>query len=327
MAIIMKKIIICGLGSIGRRHFRIIKGYLPKVKIGIIRSGKGEINKESLNSDEKFKNFEEAISWGAEAAIISSPATLHFEHSEELAKNNIPLLIEKPLDSDYADLNRWEELRTKHDFLNVLIGYVLRHDPALIQIKKYLKSNKIGDLINVQMINGSWLPSWRSNRNYKKTVSALKSLGGGILLEQSHDINLASDLFGELSIKNAICKNSKTLDLDVEDSANIGLLNSSGTPINIHMDFCSKPVIRELLIRGSNGSIKWDIKEGDLILSKDFDKPVIKTFSNNPDTRLLIQFKHFLDVCAGKSKPLVTVDNALKTLKLIKKIRNYKNGI
>ena len=327
MAIIMKKIIICGLGSIGRRHFRIIKGYLPKVKIGIIRSGKGEINKESLNSDEKFKNFEEAISWGAEAAIISSPATLHFEHSEELAKNNIPLLIEKPLDSDYADLNRWEELRTKHDFLNVLIGYVLRHDPALIQIKKYLKSNKIGDLINVQMINGSWLPSWRSNRNYKKTVSALKSLGGGILLEQSHDINLASSLFGELKVKNVILRNTRQLELDVEEIANMNFVDKNNVPINIHMDFCSRTLIREILIRGSEGFIKWDIAKGVLSLQKEYAGAETHKFSNDPHKRLLIQLKHFVDIFEDKDKPLVSLNDGLKTLNLIKEIRNFKNEI
>lgn len=323
----MNKILICGVGSIGRRHFRVIKRYLPKIKIGIIRTGKGKISEESLKSDIQFQDFDSAIQWDADAAIISSPATFHFEHCHKLIKKNIPLLIEKPLDSDYEDLYKWEELKNKFNVSNVLVGYVLRHDPALIKIKNYLRDGVIGDLVNVQMINGSWLPSWRENTNYKETVSASRFLGGGILLEQSHDINLAIDIFGDLSVKYAIYKVSKKLDIDVDAMANINFLDRSNTPINMHMDFCSKPLIREILIRGSIGSIKWDIIKGELTLKSESENTIIQQFSNDPDNRLLIQFKHFMDVCSGKSKPLVSLDNALKTLKHITKVREYRHEL
>ena len=226
-----------------------------------------------------------------------------------------------------ADLKRWENLEKLTNNSKILIGYVLRHDPAIKYIKKWLKINFIGELINVQMLNGSWLPSWRENINYKNSVSAIKSLGGGILLEQSHDINLASLLFEELKVKNVVLKHSSQLKLEVEEIANINFVDKNSLPINIHMDFCSRPITREILIRGSEGFIKWDIAKGILSLQKENNCIETFKFSNDPYERLLIQLKHFVDIFEDKDKPLISLNDGLKTLNLIKKIRNFKNEI
>ena len=241
----MNKIIICGLGSIGIKHFQIIKDNFPDIRIGLYRSGKGKPNEEISSSDYLFKSFEEVMNWEPEAAIISSPATEHFKNSQPFIKENIPLLIEKPIDSDFNNLEKWRDI--KRTFINkkILVGYVLMYDPAVNKIKKLLDTKAIGKIINIEMKNSSWLPNWRPKMNYKKTVSASKELGGGILLEQSHDFNIALNLFGELLLKKAYVTNSGLLDIDVEDTADIYFLNKKKVPINIHMDFCSKNENRE----------------------------------------------------------------------------------
>ena len=40
------------------------------------------------------------------------------------------------------------------------------------------------------------IESWRKNIDYRSSVSAKKSLGGGVLLELSHEIDLVNGLFG-----------------------------------------------------------------------------------------------------------------------------------
>tara|TARA_A100001388_G_C28763596_1_gene499282 strand:+ start:1075 stop:2046 length:972 start_codon:yes stop_codon:yes gene_type:complete len=323
----MKRIVIYGLGSIGCKHFNLIRKYFPNVEIGVIRSGNGLMNNESCKADQYFKNSKEALNWPAEAAIISSPASYHFDHSIAFIKNGLTTLIEKPLDLDFANLKRWDNLEKLSKNSKILVGYVLRHDPAIKYIKNWLKNKSIGELINVQMVNSSWLPSWRENINYKNSVSAIKSLGGGVLLEQSHDINLASSLFGELKVKNVILRNTGQLELDVEDFAKMNFVDKNNMPINIHIDFCSRTLIREILIRGSAGFIKWDIAKGILSLQKESVGIENHNFSNDPHKRLLIQLKHLVDIFEDKDKPLVSLNDGLKTLNLIKEIRNFKNEI
>ena len=54
------------------------------------------------------------------------------------------------------------------------------------------------------MIVGHDLKKWRPDINYKDSVSAKKSLGGGALRELSHEIDLATHLFGTPSHHNTI---------------------------------------------------------------------------------------------------------------------------
>ena len=46
------------------------------------------------------------------------------------------------------------------------------------------------------MVCNSFLPNWRSNRDYRKSSSLKKVEGGGVLLELSHEIDYIRNLFG-----------------------------------------------------------------------------------------------------------------------------------
>ena len=94
-----KKILICGLGSIGRRYLRIINKNWPEVKIAVLRSGFGPNCEEIKLIDHQTSDLRESIYWAPDAAIISSPANLHVDQAIALGGSGIPCLIEKPLGS------------------------------------------------------------------------------------------------------------------------------------------------------------------------------------------------------------------------------------
>ena len=61
-------------------------------------------------------------------------------------------------------------------------------------MKKFLDTGALGDHIyNVFAGVGQYLPDWRAG-DYRVTVSASKDLGGGALLELSHEKLRLSDL-------------------------------------------------------------------------------------------------------------------------------------
>ena len=70
-----------------------------------------------------------------------------------------------------------------------MVGYNLRYMKSLIKFREILSKKKIGKILSVRSEVGSYLPSWRKDTDYKKSVSAKKKLGGGVLLELSHDID------------------------------------------------------------------------------------------------------------------------------------------
>ena len=86
------------------------------------------------------------------------------------------------------------------------------------------------------------------------------------------------------------------------------------------MDFCSKISKRQLYIIGSKGTIFWDIENGYLSLETS-NSNKNKSFNIKPNSRMIFQYKHFIDLANGKCKPLVSIEDAINTLEIVKKIR------
>ena len=93
------------------------------------------------------------------------------------------------------------------------------------------------------MICYSYLPDWRSKRNYSKTSSAMKKLGGGVLLDLSHELDYIRWFFGEMKSVFANIQNSGTLDIDVEDSVDMIFESDKGFSVSVHLDFNSRTTI------------------------------------------------------------------------------------
>ena len=97
----VNKILICGLGSIGKKHLKIIRKNWPKIQVAALRSRKLEFYKNSLkeenNTCKYFFNLDDAISWDPDCVIISNPANLHLKYALAFANQGKHIFIEKPI--------------------------------------------------------------------------------------------------------------------------------------------------------------------------------------------------------------------------------------
>ncbi len=317
----IKKILICGLGSIGKKYVRLLSNYWPSIEIAALRSGhsKSEQKKSDLL---EFYHLDNALNWLPDAAIISNPAPYHLEYSIALAREEIPLLIEKPLGCSYLPLSQWDELIRISNTTKILVGYVFRHDSAARFLKSSLEEKMIGKIIHANFYCGSWLPDWRVHSDYRDSVSATKSLGGGVLLELSHEIDLAAWLFSKLEIKHISTNQSGLLEVDVEDQACLTGNCGDGILTTISLDFCSRPPSRHAIFRGSKGELKLDLLKRKVYLSSEkYSHKLIHT-APNLENSYLAQLFHFFDCIIADVKPLCTVQDGIDVLKIISKEPN-----
>ena len=233
--------LVCGLGSIGRRHVRTIMKLKPEHEIAVLRSGYGYNNNEEKITSQTFTSMGDAIEWGPQAAIICTPATDHLTKSIQLARNNIPTLIEKPIGADLKAKQLWRELEIRAKSVPILVGYVLRHDKCAKIVRENIMSGRIGQIIEADFYCGSWLPNWRPDQDYRSCVSARQELGGGVLLELSHEIDLARWLLGSLDLDHTYLTNSGLLEINVEDQAILIGRTRKNTTVTIRINFCTNP--------------------------------------------------------------------------------------
>lgn len=316
------KILICGLGSIGRRHLRVLRQYWPSLDISVFRTGLGPSCQEAELANNIFTCFEEALEWRPDAAIIASPASDHLNRALPLARIDVPLLIEKPVGCGRDNLSNWEELISLSHKLPISVAYVLRHDPCVDFVRNQIHDGKLGSLIDADFYCGTWLPDWRPGLDYRETVSARRDQGGGVLLELSHEIDLALWLLGPLDLDFAMLQQSGLLEVDVEDQATLICRTSGNCAVTIRLNFCTNPPKRYILIRGNTGELVCDLVVGMAQASMQ-DRPSTEKYVRNipPDDRYYIQMRHFLKTVTGQASPMCTLYEGLNTLKLVMKAR------
>ena len=314
----MKKFLICGFGSIGKKHYQVLKSIDKEFSIALFRSGLGPSYESSYLISKTFEDIQMAMNWCPDAVLITSPASCHLDQAKNISKYNIPIFIEKPLGRDTDCLNEWSLL----DNQIVLLGYVLRHDDGYKLLKDLLSENYFGKILDVSITCKSWLPDWRPKQDYKKTVSSIKELGGGILLEMSHEIDLMESLFHPIEIISSKVSNSGLLDIDVEDNAIFIAKASNNINIKVNIDFCSTSLERYIKIKGNNGEATWNISEGKFNMSNISNHKTEINLPVDPLVRLRNQLIHFIDCCKGHSLPIVSIKDGIKVLEHIKTIRS-----
>ena len=322
----IKRVLIVGYGSIGKRHARLARGLFPYAKIIILRH---KVSKkiEYQYADHCVTNLIDAIKFKPQIAVIANPASLHINIAYPLAKLGIHLLIEKPISNSAKDvLKLVNTCKSKKSIL--MVGYNLRFLKSLKKFREVLKKNIIGKILSIRCEVGSYFPSWRPDSDYKKSVSAIKKLGGGVLLELSHDIDYLVWLFGNVKWVSSTIHRQSDLKIDIEDTAHITLCLSdvnknSDIIANLNMDFYRHDATRSCKVIGKLGTLHWNAIDGTIKLFKK-DAKQWKTIYKNKvhrDSTYISEWKHFINCIKNNKKPIVGGKDGLEVVKIIEAIK------
>lgn len=322
----VNKILIIGYGSIGKRHHEVLKKILPKAKIGILRHQKEKKLVKIKGVEKVFFDLESALAFNPELAVLSNPSSLHAEYAVHFLKKNIHLFIEKPLTSNLKD-----SLKIAKGYQNskskVMIGYNLRFYDSLKEFKRLIDINFCGEVFSFRCEVGSYLPFWRENSDYKKGVSAKKSLGGGVLLELSHEIDYLNWIFGKARWVNTFLDKSSLLNVDVEDNAYIiASFKNKKKEIKgvLNMDFYRRDPTRTCTIIGEKTSLRWDGLRGTIETYDKFLNKWVKIFSkkNEKEMSYFKEWESFLKCIKHDGKENISIPESIEVLSLVEACKN-----
>lgn len=313
--------LIVGLGSIGKRHLRLIRQLLPTADIRVLRHTHATIVSEYASG--YFYEMEEAIVFAPQIAIIANPAPFHIQAALALANIGTHLLIEKPLSSS---LNGVSELLRVCKERNIILftGYNLRFLPSLQVFRKLLAEGIVGNHLSVRCEVGQYLPSWRPNIDYRQSVSARQDLGGGVLLELSHELDYLRWIFGEVIWVRATLSKQSDLEINVEDTAHLILgfdrkLNGLKMIGQVNLDFIRHDSVRKCTVIGNLGSLRWDGLTGQIELHEAGKKDWKELFNqpHQSDESYIEELRCFTECVLAKKSPPITGEDGLAVLKII----------
>ncbi len=293
-------------GSIGKRHAEILT-QLEDISNVSVLSSQNSLPYRTL------KSMEEIPSLNPDYVVVASPTSDHYSQLKFLDQylESKKILVEKPLFNSMLDLTIINN--------QVSVGYNLRFHPLIHKIRETIEGKTIW---SIHAFCGSYLPDWRSGRDYRETSSARKALGGGVLLDLSHELDYIQWLVGPLKVEHAISKKVSNLKVDSDDLLMLTASTRDEVQVQIGLNYFTRESIRHVILDGEGVSIRGDLIANtlDITLNGKISRHSWPKLERNMTYK--IQHQAVLD---GDLSNICSFDQGLQTMRLIERIRIWPN--
>lgn len=325
------RVAVIGAGFMGRQHLELVDASSRARVVAVADPFVQEPHALACPVYDDTRSMLEASH--PDAVIIANPNALHVDTAVECIEAGVAVLLEKPIADDYATSLRLVDAVSRRG-ARLLVGHHRRHHPAVARAREALRDGEIGELVAV---SGLW--SARKDDRYFDDVPWHRSPGAGVaLINLVHDLDLLRHLCGEVVEIQAI-SSSHSRGLQVEDTISISVRFESGTvggflasdagvspwgwdqstEETAAFPFVPDGVAYRLV--GTRGALavpnlaKYTYADS---VPPDWHSPLSRTYLPVvPRNSFAAQFDHFVDVARGEADPLVSAEDASRTLALV----------
>lgn len=315
------RFLIVGFGSAGERALKELRGLRPDAEFLVVsrRAGPG-VGATTTSS------LDDVVAFRPDAIILAGPSTTRADVLRRLGELAVPVFIEKPLAHTLDEATSVVNLLGPA-VARVQLGYNLRFSESLNFFRDLVHGGRFGPVLRFSAEAAQYLPDWRPGKDYRETVSARAHLGGGVLLELSHEIDYLRWIFGEWDWVSAWAGNTSSLDIDVEDTAlvtiGIGSTDRSAQLVGqLSLDFVRRDKTRSITAVCEGGTFRWDGITGRLETYEPSESrwSTVMTDSNTSST-YEAQWGSFLSVIDEGLAPAVSVTDGVEVLRAVEAIR------
>lgn len=311
------KILVVGCGSIGERHIRNLKMLsLDKIIACDKNPERLVLMKEKYDIQETYMELQEAIEQGIDAVLICTPPSTHIPIALKAIDYKAHVFIEKPMSNNLEGVDELIKRNLKNGLI-ICVGYNFRFHQGLKLVKAMVDRGELGKILSARAEFGQYLPDWRPWQDHRQSYTAKKDLGGGIILDGSHEIDYIRWLLGDVEEIFCFAGKISSLEVETEDVAEILLKFKSGVIGEIHLDFVRPGYSRTCQLIGEEGVIFWDYS-GNFVRFYSSKSKKWNIFNIDADTNNMYikEMENFVNSICGIEKPLIDCGEGKKTLQL-----------
>lgn len=310
------KILILGLGSIGRRHTRCFRELGVAQVLGFDPDPERRAQFSRESGGEAFATESEGLATNPDLVVVASPNIYHLPQAQMVVAAGKPMLIEKPLGTDLQSAAALASA-VEAQGLYAHVGSNWKFHPAFQTMKSWLDQGQIGTPTGIQALAGQWLPDWHPYEDYRRMYAARCDLGGGAIFD-THELNYMLWLMGPVRQFGGLKAHSGALDIETEDVAAAVLRFSSGALGVLLTDYIQRTPCRRYHISGSEGTIEWDNAVGHVLLHRPGQRCAEQVDARVADgnAMYLAQAARILEDLRLGSGPVTPVSEMLQVLDL-----------
>lgn len=334
------RIAVIGAGAMGRDHIRYILDDTDATLAAVADPMPGTAGVAKDAGAPWFADYREMLDCTAlDGVVIASPNHLHLPMARDVIAHGVPVLIEKPIGDDLDDARRFA-VEARESGVPVLVGQHRRHNPKVRRAKEIIDSGALGRIVTVAVLYNLYKPDGYYDVPWRRSKGA-----GPILVNMVHDVDLMRYLIGEPIEIQGMASNAAR-GFEVEDSAVATVRFDSGALGTITLsDAASSPWNWEATARENPFFAPYDTDAYFIMGTKaslslprlqlfshaggvgDWTKPfVCEVQGVREGLPHRLQLKHFERVIRGEETPLVTPEDAIRTLEVLNAVKRAADG-
>ena len=226
------KIAVIGYGYWGKNHARVLG------ELGCLSGVYDPLISDNTDTDIKFfHNIDDVVS-NSNAAIISTPATTHFEIAKSVI-SELDLLIEKPMAMSVEECMELESLSISNNKI-IMVGHQLHFHPAIQEIKNIINKGLLG--------NTKYIYSNRLN------MGKIRSQENVLWSFAPHDISLILEIVNS-DVASINIQGSNIINKNVEDATLTNFAFKNGVKAHIFVSWFHPFKEQRFVVIGDKGTI------------------------------------------------------------------------
>lgn len=274
-----KRVLFVGLGGAGQRHLRILRRLLPKeTEFGAYRATgmtpllRNDFSVDAAGTPEDeyglrmFGSLDEAFANRPDLTVIATPTARHREPLMRAMRCGSGVLVEKPWAESLEGFSEFCEGMTTAA-LPFLISFQRRFHPLIAAARRAIAVGEIGKPVSASFTVFSNVRAWHPYEDWRDLYAVRSELGGGVLLTEIHELDLANWFFGLPDKVFASGGNRGPERLDVEDTAQL-TLEYPGFSAQVSLSFMHEKPARRFHVAGTAGEIEWDADGNRLVIAR-----------------------------------------------------------
>lgn len=324
------RILVIGLGSMGRRRIRLIRKYNPSYEIvGLDLNNQKRIKIEEDFSIKTFSNLKSLLNNDKfDCAFVCTSPLSHGEIIKKCLYFNLHVFTEINLVTELYEKNI--EFAKKHEKVLFLSStFLYRNEVEYIKTKVKALTEQINYTYHV----GQYLPDWHPWENIEDYfVSDIKTNGCREIL--AIELPWIVDIFGNIVNFSSIKSKMSSLNLTYNDNYLIILEHENGNRGILEVDIVSRKPVRNLEVFSENLYLTWDgsptgLKEYDITEKTD---KIINLYNNIDqldnysnyivENAYYSEISTFFDLIESKNKTRYDFEKDKVILDLIDKIES-----
>lgn len=315
------KVAVIGAGAMGMNHLRVLKD-LSEGQVQLV--GVAEVQENALNQAARrfhvpgYADYRRMLDeTRPDMVAVVVPTHLHFEVASAVLQRGMHVLIEKPITSTIAEAVALIQLAHAQKRI-IATGHVERFNPAIIELKRHLAANKLGQIFSLHA------------RRLGPFPARIRDVGVTLDLA-THDVDVMRYLV-DAEVRHVYAETQCHIHRDYEDLL-LGVVRFTNDVIGmLDVNWLTPTKIRELSVTGEKGmflvnyltqdvyfyendytAIHWDdlrrlngVSEGTMVR--------LKVQKAEP---LRLQYEDVLAAIQNNAQPTVTGEDGLAVLQII----------